>query len=616
MFTRPTLVGLALLGAVVLSPPVARGAEPTATDWPQWRGPLRTGVGGSTGLVREWPEGGPKVLWKVENVGVGYSSLAVVDGRIFTQGDLGGVEHVLCLDATDGRRLWAVQPEPVRAALAERTAEQFAQHDENGDGVLDELEALAGLGWKFNDFDRPTEGLDAASTAARRVDLVFPHLDANGDGAIDAAEAKVLGDEFARIDQSDRNADAKGLAAARSREMFAAIDTDNDGRITKQESRRTVLDGPFNRADQRDPMTRRGDDVVTREELVEYLERFEGGKDGRISKDELRAVYAGRYAGRDGRISPEELQANFGGYRNGQGDGPRGTPTVDGNVLYAEGGNGDVTCLDVATGKTIWHVNLVEDFGGNRPGWGYSESPLVVEDRLIVTPGGKEGTVVALDKRTGELLWRSKELTQGAHYASAVVAEIGGIRQIVQFARESAFGLDLETGELLWQYDGANNGTANCTTPIVSGNAVFTSSAYGTGGGLARITTNGSQQQAEQVYFSKEMANHHGGIVKFGDHMYGFGNGGLICMDFATGEIAWRDRSVGKGSLAVADGLLFLLGEGHEVALATATPDGYEEQGRFKIESHGRPSWAHPVVAGGRFYVRNQGDLTCYDVSE
>ena len=264
----------------------------------------------------------------------------------------------------------------------------------------------------------------------------------------------------------------------------------------------------------------------------------------------------------------------------------------------------------------MWHLNLVKDFGGGRPGWGYCESPLVVGSMLIVTPGGKQGTLVALDKMTGKLLWRSTDVQEAAHYSSPVVADLAGVRQVIQFARESVFGVRLTDGAFLWKYSGANNGTANIATPIVADNHVFASSAYGTGGGLAQIIASGDGQRAEEVYFEKKMANHHGGLVLVGEHLYGFGNGGLICMHYLTGEIAWAERSVGKGSLVYADGMLYCLGEKHEMALVEANPKEYVEHGRFKIENLGRPSWAHPVVADGKLYVRNQQRLTAYNVRQ
>ena len=324
--------------------------------------------------------------------------------------------------------------------------------------------------------------------------------------------------------------------------------------------------------------------------------------------------YRQTLSGRDGRLTKADVKRNYGGYRNGQGDGPRGTPIVDGDRVYAEGGNGDVTCLDAATGETIWYLNLVRDLSGGRPGWGYCESPLVVGDMLIVTPGGNLGTIAALDKMTGKVVWRSKDVKQGAHYSSPMLAEIGGIQQIVQFARKSVFGVRLDDGGALWSYSGANNGTANVCTPIIDGDYVLVSSAYGTGTGLAKVTTNGESQTADEVYFEKKLAVHHGGIIKVDDYIYALGNNSLICMDFATGKIAWQARSVGKGSLCYADGHLYLLSERDEVALVEVNPNKYIERGRFKIPRSDRPSWSHPVVANGRFYIRDQGSLTCYDV--
>ncbi|HTN75846.1 MAG TPA: PQQ-binding-like beta-propeller repeat protein, partial [Pirellulaceae bacterium] len=279
-----------------------------------------------------------------------------------------------------------------------------------------------------------------------------------------------------------------------------------------------------------------------------------------------------------------------------------------------EGGNGDVACLEAETGKTLWFVNLRADFGGGVPGWGYSESPLVIGDWLIVTPGGKAGTLAALNKNDGKVVWRSTDVTEGAHYSSPVYAEIGGIKQIVQFANQSVFGVTLDGGKLLWRYTAPANGTANCCDPIIEGDLVFAASAYGTGGGLARIVPAGSLQAAEEVYFEKKMGCHHGGIVKVGDYMYSAAAGALICMDYKTGKIAWQARGPGKGALCVADGMLYVLGENHEIALVEATPEEYRERGRFKIQEHGRPAWAHPVVAGGRLYLRDQESLSVYDL--
>ena len=582
-------------------------------NWPQWRGPNRDGISPDKGLLKEWPKDGPTVLWQVDTVGVGYSSIAVQGGRIYTQGDLQGVEHVLCLDAKTGQVLWATQPEPVKQRLAERVAKEVQELDTNKDGTIDEVEAINRLGFEYNSFDSKVEG-DAQELAKARTQRLFKLLDKNQDQRLSGDQVpRRFYDEFERIEQEDKTADAKALAATRAAAWMTAYDKNADKIIDREEARNSIVDHYFGRMDNEDKATKKGDQKLTVEEIETYFQMREAGKDGVITADEMTAYYANRYPGGDGLLTADEVRGYFGGYRNGQGDGPRGTPTVEGDRVYTEGGDGDVTCMEAATGQTIWHVNLTSDFGGGRPGWGYSESALLEGDMLIVTPGGKQGTVLALDKKTGSKIWQSDEVTEGAHYSTPVVADILGTRTLVQFARESVFGLTLDGGRFLWKYSGANNGTANCATPIVADNMVFSSSAYGTGGGLAKILKDGEKQKAEEVYFEKKMGNHHGGIVKVVDYMYGFDDG-LLCMDFKTGAIAWQNRSVGKGSLVVADGMLYLLSEGHEVALAEATPEAYKEHGRFQIPSHGRPSWAHPVVIGGVFYIRDQQSLTAYQV--
>lgn len=613
---RPAL-RLCLFGAItfLLLTPMAQAQVPAEPgDWPQWRGPQRDGINRETGLLKEWPQDGPPLLWQVETVGIGYSSLAVKGGRIYTQGDLGGVEHVLALDARTGQTLWAVQPAPVAEQLADKVASEFRQTDKDENGVIDELEALRRLGWDFQKYDRAVPG-EIGEIARRRAAGLFARLDENADGKLSYAEAgKELRDQFERSDTEDKAADADALATQRAADLVTPADKDGDGKVSREEARGQAVERYFGRADQKDPTTNRGDDLLTATELTEYFRKSEAGRDGLLTLAELENLYLRSKVVGDGQLTPEELRGVYGGYRNGMGDGPRGTPTVDGDRLYVEGGHGDVSCLEAATGKTVWHVNLRTSFGGGLPGWGYSESPLIAGDLVIVTPGGAKGTLVALNKLTGELVWQSAGIKEGAHYSSPVLADIAGTRQIVQFSSGSVFGVSLQDGKYLWQYKAPANGTANCCAPIVDGDYVFASSSYGTGGGLAHVTGGGDAPQVEQVYFEKKMACHHGGIVKVGEYLYSNGGGALICMHFQTGKIAWQARSVGKGSLLVADGMLYLFSEGHEVALAEATPEEYRERGRFKINAHGRPSWAHPVVAGGRLLLRDQEWLAAYDL--
>lgn len=605
----------ALLSLLVLPVTSALAQVPAGPgDWPQWRGPNRDGISSDTGLMKKWPDKGPRKLWQIDSVGVGYSSMVVKDGRLFTQGDLDGVEHIIAIDIKDGKTLWAVQPAPVISLLNEKLAAEIKRLDTNGDGVVSEIEALARFGWNWNKFNKAA-GDELEVIADHRTAALLKELDTDSDGTLSWNEAgRLLRDDWQRMDKRDQEADADALALKRTAEFLKVLDKDANGSITRDEARNSLLDRSFGRFDERDPDTNRGDNILTTAELQAGLLKFESGLDGVISATELRDHFIATRANGDGELTVEELKTAIGGYRNGMGDGPRGTPTVDGDRVFAEGGNGDLVCLEAATGDTIWYVNLSSQFGGGRPGWGYSESPLVTGNLVIVTPGGNGGTLLALDKENGEVVWQSKEYKEGAHYSSPTLAKINGVDQIVQFSNQAVFGVDAKSGKPLWRYTAPANGTANCCAPIVDGNHVFASSSYGTGGGLARITLSGSIQVAEEVYFEKKMACHHGGIVKIGDYMYSCGGGALICMEFATGKIVWQARGAGKGSICFADGMLYMLGEGHTVALAEATPEGYNETGSFRLESHGRPAWAHPIVTGGVLYIRDQESLAAYDV--
>jgi outer membrane protein assembly factor BamB len=299
---------------------------------------------------------------------------------------------------------------------------------------------------------------------------------------------------------------------------------------------------------------------------------------------------------------------------NYQGPGPRGTPTVDGDRLYVLTENGDLACLRVQDGSVIWQRNILQDFGGRNIGWLISESPLVDGNQVVVTPGGRGAGIVALDKMTGKTLWTSKELSDQAGYASPIAADVQGVRTIMTLTAEAGVGVRATDGKLMWRYEPVANGTANITTPIFQDNKVFYSSDYGTGGALLALRAEGGEVRAQEVYFTRDMQNHHGGIVLVNGYLYGFNNSILTCLEFATGKVIWRHRSVGKGAVTYADGHLYLLSENNVVGLAEATPAGYRETGRFTIADQGWPSWAHPVVSGGRLYLRNQGILTAYTI--
>lgn len=298
-------------------------------------------------------------------------------------------------------------------------------------------------------------------------------------------------------------------------------------------------------------------------------------------------------------------------FHNDRGDGPRGTPTIDGDRLYALGGNGDLSALDARTGKIIWSKNVLKEFGGSNIQWGISESPLVLGNKVLVNAGGPGASMVALNKTDGSVIWKSQSDEPG--YSSAIPVDINGNTQVVFFTAQRAVGLDARDGRLLWEYGKPANNVANVATPIVRNNRIFISSDYGTGGGVVEIKPD---NKAQEIYFTKDMRNHHSSSVLIGDYLYGFSSSILTAMKFDTGEIAWRDRSVGKGSLVYADGNLYCLSENGVVGLVEATPTGYKEKGRFRIQQGSSPTWAHPVVAGGRLYLRDQDTIYAFDVRE
>jgi outer membrane protein assembly factor BamB len=300
-------------------------------------------------------------------------------------------------------------------------------------------------------------------------------------------------------------------------------------------------------------------------------------------------------------------------FRESRGDGPRGTPTVDGTRLFVLGAMGDLTSLDSASGKVGWSVNVVEDFGGRNIPWGLSESPLVLEDRVLVQAGGPGASIVAVNKSDGKLLWKAHNDSAG--YSSAVLHQSGNVRQAIFFTDARALGVDVRDGRLLWTYPRVANRTANIATPIVRGNHVFLSSDYGTGAALLQLTPSANDGvRATEVYFTRDMRNHHASSVLIGDYLYGFSSTILTAMRFHTGEVAWRDRSVGKGSLVYADERLYLYSEDGVVGLAEANPAGYREHGRFSLETGSLPPWAHPVVSNGRLFLRDQDTIYAYDV--
>jgi outer membrane protein assembly factor BamB len=416
--------GPAVLAALLA---LAAASPLRASDWPQWRGPARNGVSHETGLLREWPKEGPKLVWQIKDTGSGYSTPAVSGERLYLLGNEGmDNEFVQALSAKDGQRVW-----------------------------------------------------------------------------------------------------------------------------------RTTL----------------------------------------------------------GKVGNPQQQPSFAAARS--------TPTVAGDLLYALGSDGDLACLETSTGKVRWQKSLRADFGGKPGVWAYSESPLLDGDVLICTPGGAEATIVALNKKSGEVVWKSAVPGgDDAAYASPLLIEAGGVKQYVQVLHKGLVGVAADGGKWLWRYGHTvSRFNANIPTPVVRDGLIYTAGA-GTGGGLVRLKAQDGSVMAEEVYFSPKLPTAIGGAILVGDHMYGTTAQGMLCIEFATGNVRWEDRAFGAAALCLADGRLYLHAEGGEVGLVEPTPEGYREKGRFSPPEQPtragpmEKAWVYPVVANGRLYVRDHQKLWCYDVRQ
>ena len=303
-------------------------------------------------------------------------------------------------------------------------------------------------------------------------------------------------------------------------------------------------------------------------------------------------------------------------YKNKWGDGPRCTPTVAGGKVYAIGGNGDLVCLDAATGKQDWTKSLVKDLGGKVQGWGYTESPLVEGDLVIVTPGGDKGAIAALSTKTGKVEWQTKDITENAQYSSIIPITHNGQRQFVQLLMNTILGVSPK-GEVLWKTDFPGK-VAVIPTPIYSDGQVYVTAGYGVGCKAVKLGVG----SAEEIYSNKNLENHHGGVILVDGLIYGHSNNGSwTCQDFKTGEVVWQDKGVGKGAVAYADGMLYCQSENDgTIALVEASKKGWNMVSSFKLEAQtsqrakdGR-IWTHPVVVGGKLYLRDQEFISCYDV--
>ena len=314
-------------------------------------------------------------------------------------------------------------------------------------------------------------------------------------------------------------------------------------------------------------------------------------------------------------------------YQN-RGDGPRGSVTVDSDKLYMIRGGGQIHCLSASDGKMLWQKDFEKDFGGKLMSqWGFSESPLVDGNLVICSPGGNEGTVIALDKNTGALVWRTKELTDNASHSSPIVADVNGIRQYILLTAKNVAGIAAKDGKLLWKVaiEGGPKGvSAVIPTPVYNDNMVYVTNGYEVGCLCIKLTKEGDNVKAETIYKNRDISSHHGGVVLMNGYVYGYTESrNWACQNLKTGEIAWSERNneINKGSiLGINDRLLLLDMQTGRTTIIAASPEGWKEFGkmeipeRTKIVSADNNVWTHPVIANDKLYTRDHDLLFCFDM--
>ena len=331
---------------------------------------------------------------------------------------------------------------------------------------------------------------------------------------------------------------------------------------------------------------------------------------------------------KDGKeIWRQKLETSPGKYTTGYGAGPRCTPTIDGDFLYVLGARGDLQCRKISDGSKVWGLNLVKDFGGKIPGWGYCESVLIDGDHLLCTPGGAKGSIACLNKKTGDVVWRSTDLTDGAAYSSLVINNFG-VKHYVTLLPAGVVGVRASDGKLLWRSAAGKNFIAVIPTAILHDKYVFATSGYGSGCGLVELTPDGKDGlKAKDVYLLKVMQNHHGGVILIDDYIYGYSDkGGWMCLDYLklekdVEEPVWKNNKLEKGSLSFASGHFYCYGQKKgECVLVEANPKEWKESGHFEIPQKTKfprksgGIWTHPVIANGKLFLRDNELIFCYEV--
>jgi outer membrane protein assembly factor BamB len=294
------------------------------------------------------------------------------------------------------------------------------------------------------------------------------------------------------------------------------------------------------------------------------------------------------------------------------GDGPRATPTWHDGLVFALGGEGELRCLDGATGRLVWRTNILADAGANNLQWGMAASPLVVDETVVVLPGGRNGqSVVAYDRRSGKRIWAALDDQQA--YSSPMLVTLGGVRQLLVFSATRLMGLTPERGEVLWEYPWTTQAGISASQPLVLGpNRVFVSTGYGAGAAVVELTPAGDRFVVREVWRNIRMKNQFTSSVLHNGFVYGLDESILACLDAATGELKWKGGRYGYGQVLLASGHLIVLTEGGDLALVRATPDRHQEIVRFPVLDG--KTWSHPALSGGYLLVRNISEMAAFDL--
>ena len=295
------------------------------------------------------------------------------------------------------------------------------------------------------------------------------------------------------------------------------------------------------------------------------------------------------------------------------GDGPRATPTWHDGRLYALGATGELRCLDASTGKLLWRTNVLEDAGASNLQWGMAAAPLIVDDNVIVVPGGQNGkSVIAYNRVTGRQEWSA--LNDTAAYASPMLVTLAGIRQILVFSASRLMGITPGRGDVLWEYPWTTQYGVNASQPLLlDDRRVFVSTGYGTGAAAIELTSAGDGRlSVKELWRTNRMKNQFTSSVLHEGFIYGLDEAILACLDAATGELKWKGGRYGYGQVALASGHLIVLSEGGELALVRATPENHQEIARFPaIEGK---TWSHPALSEGFLLIRNISEMAAFDL--